>query len=55
MTVSHGSVSKYDSLMGDIIDRYGCEAYISQLYSYVSYWVEQTFEDPSKGKQQQLW
>jgi len=55
MTVSHGSVSKYDSLMGDIIDRYGCEDYISQLYSYVSYWVEQTFEDPSRGKQQTLW
>ena len=54
MTVSHGAVSKYDSLMGDIIDRYGCEDYISQLYSYVSYWVEQTFEDPSKGKQQTL-
>ncbi len=55
MTVSHGSVSKYDSLMGDIIARYGCEDYISQLYSYVSYWVEQTFEDPSRGKQQTLW
>lgn len=54
MTVSHGAVSKYDGLMGDIIDRYGCEPYISQLYDYVSYWVEQTFEDPSKGKQQTL-
>ena len=54
MTVSHGAVSKYDGLMGDIIDRYGCEAYITQLYQYVSQWVESTFEDPSKGKQQTL-
>jgi DNA polymerase II large subunit len=55
MTVSQGAVSKYDALMRDIIAIYGCDAYISQLYSSVSMWVAQTFEDRSVGSQQRLW
>ncbi len=55
MTVSQGAVSKYDALMRDIIQIYGCDAYISQLYSSVSMWVAQTFEDRSVGSQQRLW
>jgi DNA polymerase II large subunit len=55
MTVSQGAVSKYDELMRDIIEIYGCDEYISQLYSSVSMWVAQTFEDRSVGSQQRLW
>ena len=54
MTVSHGSVSKYDELMRDIIAKYGCDEYITQLYTQVSMWVDQTFDDKSVGKQQRL-
>ena len=54
MTVSQGSVSKYDELMRDVIEKYGCDDYISQLYQHVSMWVEQTFYDRSVGKQRRL-
>ena len=54
MTVSHGSVSKYDELMRDIIAKYGCDDYITQLYTHVSKWVDQTFDDKSVGKQRRL-
>jgi len=40
--------------MRDIIDRYGCDEYITQLYQHVSMWVDQTFDDKSVGKQQSL-
>ena len=54
MTVSQGSVAKYDELMRDIIAKYGCDEYITQLYTHVSMWVDQTFDDKSVGKQQRL-
>lgn len=54
MTVHYGSVNKYNELMRDIIDRYGCDEYITQLYQHVSMWVDQTFDDKSVGKQQRL-
>lgn len=55
LTVSHGSVKKYDDLMKDIIERYGCDPYIEALYHQTSSWVKQTFEDKSLKKQTQLW
>jgi DNA polymerase II large subunit len=54
MTVHYGSVNKYNELMRDIIERYGCDEYITQLYQHVSRWVDQTFDDKSVGKQQRL-
>ena len=54
MTVHYGSVNKYNELMRDIIERYGCDEYITQLYQHVSRWVDQTFDDKSVGKQQSL-
>ena len=32
LTVSKGSVKKYDSLMNDLVEKYGCDNYIQQLY-----------------------
>ena len=55
LTVSYGSVSKYDDLMETIIEQYGCEEYIAQLYTHVSKWVAQTFEDKNAKKQTKLW
>ena len=40
--------------MRDIIAKYGCDEYITQLYTHVSMWVDQTFDDKSVGKQQRL-
>jgi len=54
LTVTHGSVKKYDGLMEDLIDRYGCENYTEQLYEQVSRWVQQTFEDRNEKKQVKL-
>ena len=55
LTVTEGSVAKYDDLMATLIERYGCNEYISGLYSQVSKWVGETFESQELGKQQSLW
>ena len=54
LTVSKGSVKKYDSLMNDLVERYGCDNYIQQLYHAVSDWVAQTFEDSDTTEQTKL-
>jgi len=38
-----------------LIERYGCNEYISGLYDQVSKWVGETFESQELGKQQSLW
>ena len=54
LTVSKGSVKKYDSLMNDLVEKYGCDNYIEQLYYHVSDWVSQTFDDNDEMEQTQL-
>jgi DNA polymerase II large subunit len=54
LTVTEGAVSKYDDLMATLIERYGCNEYISGLYSQVSKWVSETFESQELGRQQTL-
>ncbi len=54
LTVSKGSVKKYDSLMNDLVEKYGCDNYIEQLYYHVSDWVSQTFDDNDEMEQSQL-
>jgi len=54
LTVTEGAVAKYDDLMATLIERYGCNEYISGLYSQVSKWVSETFESQELGRQQTL-
>jgi len=54
LTVSHGAVKKYDSLMEELIEAHGCNAYIANLYRQVSKWVAETFDDPDAPVQQKL-
>ena len=54
LTVSQGSVKKYDGLMSELVDRYGCDEYIEQLWNFVSLWVSQTFDDQDELQQTKL-
>jgi len=54
LTVSQGAVRKYDSLMDELIDTFGCNEYIANLYRQVSKWVSETFDDPDAPIQQRL-
>ena len=54
LTVSQGSVKKYDGLMSELVERYGCDNYIAQLHYHVSQWVSQTFDDQDASEQTQL-
>jgi len=54
LTVSQGSVKKYNGLMTELVDRYGCDEYIEQLHDFVSLWVSQTFDDQDELKQTKL-
>ncbi|MBO66669.1 MAG: hypothetical protein CL398_00005, partial [Acidiferrobacteraceae bacterium] len=54
LTVPYGAVKKYDGLMEDIIEMYGCDPYIAGLYEQVSKWVKETFEDPTSKTQSRL-
>ena len=51
LTVTEGAVAKYDDLMATLIERYGCNDYISGLYEQVSKWVSETFESQELGRQ----
>ena len=55
LTVSKGSVSKYDSLMAELIEKYGCNDYTNELYHLISSWVAETFRVPNTKKQDKLW
>tara|TARA_Y100000034_G_C6899635_1_gene415605 strand:- start:1903 stop:3522 length:1620 start_codon:yes stop_codon:yes gene_type:complete len=54
LTVHHGSVKKYDGLIAEIIDRYGCDDYTENLYHLVSSWVADTFSTDEETEQRRL-
>ena len=55
LTVTKGSVGKYDGLMAELIEKYGCNAYTEELYTLVSKWVRETFRNENDKEQQTLW
>jgi len=55
LTVTYGSVSKYDGLMADLVAKYGADDYTEGLYAQVSKWVKETFEDKNIKTQSKLW
>ena len=54
LTVHHGSVKKYDGLIAEIIERYGCDDYTNNLYHLVSSWVADTFSTEEETEQRRL-
>ena len=54
LTVHHGSVKKYDGLIAEIIERYGCDDYTENLYHLVSSWVADTFSTDEETEQRRL-
>ena len=48
LTVSKGSVKKYDSLMWELVERHDCTPYIKELHKLVSAWVSQSFDEDGK-------
>jgi len=54
LTVHHGSVKKYDGLIAEIIERYGCDDYTKNLYHLVSSWVADTFSTEEETEQRRL-
>ena len=52
LTVTKGSVSKYDGLIDDIIERWGVDGYTDNLYRLVHNWVVDTFESKDDLKKQ---
>jgi len=54
LTVHHGSVKKYDGLIAQIIEQYGCDDYTNNLYQLVSSWVRDTFSSDEPTTQQRL-
>ena len=55
LTVTQGAISKYDGLMGELVEKYGCDEYTEQLYDLVSEWVSTTFRTEDESKQKTLW
>ncbi len=54
LTVHQGSVQKYDGLIAEIIERYGCDDYTENLYHLVSSWVADTFSTDEETEQRRL-
>jgi|TARA_R110002167_G_scaffold111845_1_gene283965 DNA polymerase II large subunit len=54
LTVTHGSVSKYDGLMEELVNKFGADEYTEGLYGQVSKWVRETFEDKTIKSQSRL-
>ena len=54
LTVHHGSVKKYDGLIAQIIEQYGCDDYTNNLYQLVSSWVADTFSSDEETEQRRL-
>jgi DNA polymerase II large subunit len=54
LTVHHGSVKKYDGLIAQIIEQYGCDDYTNNLYQLVSSWVTDTFSSDEETEQRRL-
>ena len=55
LTVSQGAINKYDGLMGELVEKWGCDEYTSQMYQLVSQWVSETFRSEEESKQKTLW
>ena len=55
LTVTQGAINKYDGLMGELVEKYGCDEYTEQLYDLVSEWVSTTFRTEDESKQKTLW
>ena len=55
LTVTQGSIKKYDGLMGELVDKYGCDDYTEQMYGLVSKWVRETFRTEDECEQKTLW
>ena len=51
LTVTQGAVAKYDGLIDQIIERYGCDDYTDNLYRLVSSWVADTFSSDEENTQ----
>jgi DNA polymerase II large subunit len=55
LTVSKGSVMKYDKLMTELIEDYGCNKYVAAVYHLVTNWASETLDDPNEKKPVGLW
>ena len=55
LTVHQGSVQKYDGLIAQIIEQYGCDDYTDNLYQLVSAWVADTFSSDEETEQRTLY
>jgi len=55
LTVTKGSVAKYDGLMNELIEKYGCNDYTEEIYNMISEWVAETFREEETKEQQRLW
>ena len=55
LTVSKGSVMKYDKLMTELIEEYGCNKYVEAVYHLVTNWASETLDDPNEKKPVGLW
>ena len=55
LTVTKGGVKKYDGLMAELIEKYGCNDYTETLYRMASDWVHETFRVEGHREQQTLW
>ena len=55
LTVTQGAINKYGGLMGELVEKYGCDEYTAQLYDLVSQWVGETFRTEEESHQKTLW
>ena len=55
LTVSKGAVNKYNGLIKELVERYGCNEYTEELQRLARDWVNQTFYDKNEKLQQTLW
>ena len=55
LTVSYGAINKYNGLMGELVDTYGCDDYTKQMYGLVGDWVNDTFRIENGKTQKTLW
>ena len=55
LTVTKGAVMKYDQLMTELIDEYGCNEYTEAVYHLVTNWASETLDDPFEKKPVALW
>ena len=54
LTVSKGSVIKYEPLMNELVEKYDCSPYIKETHRLVSQWVGQSFDEEGSKDQESL-